>query len=251
MIIKYKSIFFLIFLLILISCNTEPLRNPVNVEESKDFNFDDFRKSAIAVLPAATGDEQYIKTTNEVYTAILKEKFETWKIISPDKTLEFINKNKLNKKLDKVYAVFGDEEDNVLFAAAIGIDLKAKYTVVAKISNIIFYGKKITDLVKISQYSEKYKATEEIYKVRTRYYKKTIAMGYLKIIDNTKHRIVWQVPKFKTEIRKLSGFISIPLEDVINKTYGKDYYKVKAYSKSHPSASRIIYRFFDRILSKW
>lgn len=250
MTIKYK--FILIFIIIsILSCNTEPFRNPINVKISSEFNEENFKKSLVAVLPPESGEAEHKNTVRMILQAILKENFNDMKLIYPDETYRFIKQKKLEKKLEKVYAIYGDAEDNVLFAAALGIELKAKYTVYSKVRNVIYYGKKITDIERLARYNEKYHSTEEIINIRTRYFKKTIVTGYLKIVDNEKHRVVWEVSNFKTEIRKLSGFRSIPIDDVLNRTYGDDYYKIRPTYQNFPASARVIYRFFDRILSKW
>jgi hypothetical protein len=248
--LKNKIILFLIFV-IFCSCSVEKLRNPITVVKKPDFNEQDFKNRVVAILPPASGDKIYTKTIKIVLQSILKEKFQDRKLIFPETTAKLINQKGIQDKLDRVYAIYGDAEDNVLFAAAIGIELKAKYTVYSKITNIINYGKRIIDIEKLARYNQEYKAVEETVNVRMRYFKKTMATGYLKIVDNEKHKVVWSVDNFKTEIRKLSGFKSIPIEDVINRTYGDDYYKMQAKYGEFPSASRIVYRFYDRILSKW
>ena len=247
MITKYKICLFFSFL-IFISCVSH-LQYPLNVDVNA-LKGVKLKNGLIAFLPPASTDDANKKTAHMILTSILKKSFDDYKIISPDLSMKLIKKKNLLSKLEKAYAFYGEEEDNILYASAVGIDLNARYTVISRISNVVFYGKRMYDTEYVSRYNRKYSATEVIPTLTTTYFRNTMVNGYFTVIDNKTRKVVWHVNDFRVAIEKAKGFKAVPVDDIMLETYGESYMKIAPRTSGFPSSSRVIYLFYKRILDK-
>jgi len=245
---KLNKILFLLSILV-VSCSVEKLQNPINVE-TVDFDEELFLKSTILFLPPSAGENMYVDSARMVLEGILKKDYNKIKMISPETAFKLIKEKNLTEKLKKVYSLSGDEEDNALFAAAIGIDLGSKFTVYSKITNVISTGSKLYDTETQYRYNPQYHGTEEFTARTLKFFRRTVVTGFFKIVDNEKRKVVWSVGAFQTMIENLRGFKSVPLDDVLLQTYGDAYMSSTPLFQEYTSASKVIYRFYERIISQ-
>ncbi len=156
----YLSLTIILTMSFILSC-TSYLDSPLVVYKSPEFRPEHFKNSQIAVLPPATGNAAYENTALIVLEGLLKKDYKTFKLIHPEQTLKFIREKNLGDKLKKVYALYGDAEDNVLFASAIGKSLNAEYTLYSKITNVVFTGERVIDTELMTRYNREYNSVEE------------------------------------------------------------------------------------------
>ena len=253
MILKYRvylSLTIILTMSFILSC-TSYLDSPLVVYKSPEFRPEHFKNSQIAVLPPATGNAAYENTALIVLEGLLEKDYKTFKLIHPEQTLKFIRENNLGDKLKKVYALYGDAEDNVLFASAIGKSLNAEYTLYSTLTNVVFTGERVIDTELMTRYNREYNAVEDITNIRARYFRRTSISGYIKIVRNDTNKVVWAVENFTHVLEKVSGYRSVPWDDAMLAAYGERYFERMPRFRDFPSISRALYRFYDKILSRW
>jgi hypothetical protein len=247
MTIKYRISLLFVFVFIL-SC-VSALRYPVHPDINK-LGGAELKNHLIAFLPPDSTDGVNKKTARMVLTSILKRSFSEYKIISPEECVKLIREKNLFESLKKAYSFYGEEEDNILYASAIGIDLKARYTVLSRISNVVYYGNRIYDTEYVSRFNREYSATEVISTLTTKFYRNTLVNGFFTVIDNKTRKVIWHVSDYKMGIEKAKGFKSVPVDDAMLQAYGASYMNIAPKTSGFPSSSRVIYLFYKRLLSK-
>ncbi len=94
-------------------------------------------------------------------------------------------------------------------------------------------------------------SVEDITNIRARYFRRTSISGYIKIVRNDINKVVWAVENFTHVLEKVSAYRSVPWDDAMLAAYGERYFERIPRFRDFPSISRALYRFYDKILSRW